>query len=477
MSALARLRTRVAHLLALLFAAAVVLALSSDVLAQPANQLLWDGTDAFRSGILHNRHKLRPLRNVNDLEEDPKNTLLLVLGDTRLLDEPYGGVWKFLTAGGSLLWATDQWAAGYWSRNVGVTPVGLHVQIDPPSAGYRKSADCPFVRVLSGQRPPIFEGLNKIATNKPGYLRLTPENPEELKALKPLAGFPKGCGNRALGKFDPFEPVFAVAREWDGGGRVLVLADHSIFINQMILQPDNDNFEFADNCIRWLTGPGQRDRALLLEDGDIVSNFNVPLEEIGPPPLPSLDELVPRANTLLADLEKEDAFGQLFAGVSTTWLLRTLLIVFTLGLVTVGFMKLRRARAPTASKGHELAASFEDRGQRLTVMEERTRAMVSGDNLWEAARELARQFFGSFSESGEMKGPSSFRVNAGWRQRWTLRRRLLRLWRLAKDDRPSRVSRFEFRRLLKQIDDLKQAQARGVFRVAGPDRSKEFNRA
>ena len=77
--------------------------------------------------------------------------------------------------------------------------------------------------------------------------------------------------------------------------------------------------------------PCQRDRALLIEDGVVVSNFNVPLEEIGPPPLPSLDELVPRANTLLADLEKEDAFGQLFAGVSTTWLLRTLLVAFTLG--------------------------------------------------------------------------------------------------------------------------------------------------
>ena len=48
-------------------------------------------------------------------------------------------------------------------------------------------------------------------------------------------------------------PLFAVGGTV-GKGRVLVLADHSIFINRMILPRETGNLEFAANCLHWLRG-------------------------------------------------------------------------------------------------------------------------------------------------------------------------------------------------------------------------------
>ena len=68
--------------------------------------------------------------------------------------------------------------------------------------------------------------------------------------------------------------------------RVLVLSDQSVFINGMMLQPDNDNFDFAYNCVNWLTGPGQRKQVLLLDQGIAITSFDVPVKWVldGPPP-------------------------------------------------------------------------------------------------------------------------------------------------------------------------------------------------
>ena len=35
-------------------------------------------------------------------------------------------------------------------------------------------------------------------------------------------------------------------------GRILLVADHSIFINMMMLPTDTDNVEFASNCLEYL---------------------------------------------------------------------------------------------------------------------------------------------------------------------------------------------------------------------------------
>src|SRR5262249_461620 len=145
---------------------------------------------------------------------------------------------NFLEAGGSLLVATDRPMLDGWTGLFAVTVAGVYLQIHPASAGYGGSPDCPFVKVLPGNHLPIFEGLKEIATNKPSYLVLADQNPRGFRAL---AGFHDGCWTQTGGPLDQREAFFAVAKEWPSGGRVLVLADHSVFINAMMLG-DNDNF-------------------------------------------------------------------------------------------------------------------------------------------------------------------------------------------------------------------------------------------
>ena len=110
-----------------------------------------------------------------------------------------------------------------------------------------------------------------LATNRPSYLWPAPLLPDAQR----VAEFPKGC------RYDfPTGPdylthrqrplSFAISREFDNGGRLLLLADHSIFINEMMLPSDNGNVEFTYNCLEWLRrGPEVRNQVLFVDEGRI----------------------------------------------------------------------------------------------------------------------------------------------------------------------------------------------------------------
>ena len=56
---------------------------------------------------------------------------------------------------------------------------------------------------------------------------------------------------------------------------ILLIPDHSVFINSMMLQTDNGNSRFAQNAVRWLTNDGTRRRVLFLADGEVIPRFAV----------------------------------------------------------------------------------------------------------------------------------------------------------------------------------------------------------
>src|SRR4029079_11442952 len=123
---------------------------------------------------------------------------------------------------------------------------------------------------------------------------------------------------------------------WRGG--VFVLADHSIFINDMMSQEDNDNPYFAHNVVRWLTEDGKRKELLFYEDGEIVRPFDVPLAYPPAPPMPPLEALVPLFNAAVADLERQNAFNQVLLDMTggPRPILRTIAFILTLGLILFG---------------------------------------------------------------------------------------------------------------------------------------------
>jgi hypothetical protein len=154
-------------------------------------------------------------------------------------------------------------------------------------AAYRSLPACPWVNPQTVDDIPIFRGLTKVATNKPVYFT------NRSRRLKTLATFPgdcwieeRGTPTTVRGKSAAFAAAGAI-----GKGRALVLSDHSVFINEMMIQLDNNNFDFAVECVRWLMKRGEGlERARkrpLLDEGEAAANFNVPIEiiDVKMPPL------------------------------------------------------------------------------------------------------------------------------------------------------------------------------------------------
>src|SRR5262249_7474699 len=128
-------------------------------------------------------------------------------------------------------------------------------------AVYQGVSDCLVVEPREGG-PPLFwapQGNRplRVATNRPSFLYPTRRGPLPEGAAV-LAEFPRGCYyGRNLGylqKGAPTNPFAAAATH--GKGRLLLLADHSIFINDMMQQEDNQNVEFAATALNWLKAGG-----------------------------------------------------------------------------------------------------------------------------------------------------------------------------------------------------------------------------
>jgi hypothetical protein len=100
-----------------------------------------------------------------------------------------------------------------------------------------------------------------------------------------------------------------------------------------------------------------------------------------------------------------------------------------------------------------------------TVAEQRRRDLIRGDNLWEPARDMARQCLAASGLSAAVVPPRVV-VQGGWLRRRTMIGRVRRLWRLAYGP-PARVSLNQWRRLLREVQEVKTALASGAVRLQG----------
>ena len=119
---------------------------------------------------------------------------------------------------------------------------GASVLCDNPEWCYHQLKYCPFLRP-DDKDSDLFRNLMRdnsslstVASNAPSYLESV-AGPDGAPLLPELATLPRKCypeGAPAIMTFRP-PPPFAVGGDV-GDGRVLVMADHSIFINEMMLQ-------------------------------------------------------------------------------------------------------------------------------------------------------------------------------------------------------------------------------------------------
>lgn len=494
----------------------------------------YEGTHIFRR-ILFELH-LEPLGSFAELgREDPRDTLLVVLGKADLLadlKDPEGsivivednvmgyrpraelkGLKDYLDRGGAVLLATDQAMPPPVAKEVeNVTGVRLAGQTlayrrqrgdVTRNSTYRGLDYCPLLQWVPGSVPNLFRdpetGGNdlQVATNVPSYL--VREGPRragmyELATLSTCVVDPpesfavttSGYGSSGFVRQQVVtRPLFAVGgRVGRGSGRVLVLGDHSIFINEMMLPTKINNVEFTYNCLGWLQDTGgidtrkrpiKRHKVLFLEEGTVQTNFNLPLKEVPELPLEALPTLLAKLQNTITEAEDDDGLSERLLD----WLeeerpgaVRGLArwSVYVLGLLAFLYLAYRlgvRGRSAQDRAAPLLAeAVARQQGQVIPpLLQQRQEAQLAAGNFWEAAHELARQTFTAAGISTASAWPRVW-AEGSWWQRWTTLRRVRRLWRLAHDSRPVPVSPTAFRRLLRDLAALKSALANGTIHLA-----------
>ncbi|WP_020471728.1 hypothetical protein [Zavarzinella formosa] len=287
--------------------------------AQENGRLHYGGSEYFRF-FLH-KHELKPLANFPEAWLEPSKTIIVCLGDASWITPDFfpnqGGIRAFIEAGGAVLIATDQKCDSRdprsWEQIYGLRISGelLTAKADEcfdgldgrPLVKPRRHLpilvkDSPF-KMLDGISA---DGADAIATDHPSEIQLVPAiRPGYI--VTPLAGYPTSAKR--------IESNFAVDRSWDnfavsvrrGGdpGRLLVVADHSVFVNGMMkftvnnetgeLSFPNANIKFTNQMIEWLKGPdGTRTRCLFVHDNNVIDQFakQVHLPPDMNPPIPPI---------------------------------------------------------------------------------------------------------------------------------------------------------------------------------------------
>jgi hypothetical protein len=419
-------------------------------------------------GMEYFRHKLyeaglQPLRNVDDVRLNPMRTVIILVGDKSVRRHLSPQVRDAVLQGAAILIATDQSTQGTdLERFFRVRITGEKVTANPEDCFRGKSARGkpyhPFVsklldwRGIEGSPAKMFEGLTgdgdgALATNIPSVLQITSD---QIKT-EPLAEYPPSASTstrRLNGRVDLFAAGGFYQR-----GRYLVLADHSIFLNQMLLAYSEDtgllnsNLQFTIDCIDWLKGE-HRDRCLFVEDGEVKTDFELQFPESKDTYLDRMLKLLMfleangNGNKLVASAQEADFFNTLLRGFfSTREIVRTVIIVLVCLSIFFLFWMTFRNRASTDPARllvtPELAAMI----PRGDVLRQRFDSLQEVDNVYEAARQLIRDFLSGMGAEPDANGlPPRLIIKDGYEDADGLRRKVGRLWRIAYDSEPVRVA-------------------------------------
>lgn len=409
-----------------------------------------------------------------------------------------------VAAGGAALIATDSFTNVYaHDRDPDIDPPtgrfnGSDVTADwrAPDAASKGRLECPFAVPVSPDELPdppakpgrvwaVFRGLNRVVTNQPTYFE-----PKQFRDeyQYPLARFPKSARVNGRQPFSP--PLLAVggdgpARVLSPGYSFLAVADSSIYINQMLLEPETDNYKFALRTVEYLQGPDKaRKRCVFYENGRVVDRFDVLREALRPPrpklppgAMPNLgplfgkhqDKFTAFLDAKADELQGRDVLHRTAVGPpgserertsAAGWAERAAVVAA----VAVVFVLLRRLWGgrhpqdtpppPTTGAG---AASTGPPG----VFDRRQREMVRRNNVYEPVSHLVREFFaaaGAPPNPGPRLPP--LEVTRAIRKPESLRLAVRDMWRLAYGP-PVALTAQRWFELEPYFDRLKQAHAAG----------------
>jgi hypothetical protein len=444
---------------------------------KPALAVRVDGFQVFCNLLEH--FQLEPLADAASLSDvGPEETWIIAVGELNLADlhaRFAGGLTGFLNRGGALLIASDtpdEGALRPWKLEI----PGWKVLQNRESAYLGRFEECPMIVFGQKSKHPMFgESRRGIATNRPSFLR-----PRDSQ-LQTLAEFSRDTwtvlpfGNMFELRFDAPGPlIFLSGSPHDAppAGRMAVLSNAGVFINRMLLNQDNDNFEFAWNTIKWFReGPnGKRRYVFFLQDGEAVTEFALPRGIRLPPEL-----MFWVINKMLADMDKENLFNNLlFNSLGDEGVWRAVWI----GLGALLFLLLLRRFVLSRFRPDTWVPLLVGRKPAppppLPVEWQRHLALEKLDNYWEPAQVLWRQFFQDHAgrmvplwDEFDATGPPPILAQGNWWHRWTLSRQVRDLWHLAHMPPGRRLSRRKFLAALAVLAELQAAVKSGRLRL-GP---------
>jgi hypothetical protein len=441
-----------------------------------------DGTELFRAFL--DRQGVKPVTK-EDVDRGrvrfTEDLIVIVLGDhsdRRMARDPIDIARSAIESGGAALVAADT-ECSYHFRQVMVSFGRVQ---SPERTCLHGDIDCPFaVPVTDGGRHAepetpvgrVFQKLTRVATNTPSYLQVNRFSGECRFAL---AKFPNGSTASVPWRVPwdlPNEALFAVGGDGpdldnDTPYRFLMLADHSVFINEMLIEPGTQNLELAYRVIEFLQGPQKRKRCLFIENGRVIEKFDGLRQAFAKPkpqmPMPNLwnsqEKLVDLGNKIVDEAQSRNLPNNMLNKlVRFPSLMRLLVVLATLYGMWFLMRRFFSSRKPTDIPAAPSVAGVASGPP--GVFDRRQKELIRRNNIYEPVRDMVRDYFGSLGIEAN-PGPKMPEVviTRAVRKPESLRLALKDFWKLAYGE-PQEMSVSRWRELEGYFVRLRQAHADG----------------
>jgi hypothetical protein len=493
----ARIRRTFPALLALL------LALPSAAHAQ--RRITGEGTEGFRA-LLKRGKGLNPLESFEEVRQaDPKNVIVVLFRGTNAQGEvqpflPEGDALdlrNFVNGGGALWVATDVPLPRGFAQGFGVSVGTSHMFARDARSAYMRKAECPYVARVGGSVPNLFvrpeafrrpefetDELDHVATNRPAFL-------DSRTTLPTLAVFPGGTWSREGAFIPALDSPFAMGRRFDEGGKFLIMADHSVFINSMLLPrgAPNDNLAFASNSLNWLMAGDSRSYVLFIEDGKIwkrddYQNLIITSlpgqnpEDIAQFMWENRDLLWKNSDLaeqilgnlehdgILEEVEKSDLLGSILDNNLEPWMIAKLVLILgAIGLFGYAALAFMGSRYKFPKRVARLSLQLDRLRPRAGLLEMRLRTGLGRGRYYELARQKAREMFADLKLTPAEEGPlPKVEIDAGWLKRGRILRNLRKVWAVGFGPEPVAITARQWTAWRKKQDEIEQLIRDGVIR-------------
>lgn len=434
------------------------------------------GFDAFQL-MLEQRGMTSSEDFVATLRSDATRSAIVLLGNLNRLPEwTWPQMTTFIRRGGAVVIASDRAADVKGLCVLGEGPVEATSSRFAYSSSRGTYYDCPRITTID-DRHPLTRGISELIGNRSGWVDRIARQQGDWSMLAFLPRSSMTRQGRGSGK-----PIAASMRlVGDNPGRLLVLGDHSLFINGMLWH--GDNAMFALNVTSWLA-EGGRDQVLVVVNGTTTlpgmdpSANPASMPDINPEDLPDIpkESYLAFANGFASALEDSDVLNQLASDypleMESGFYWRCIFLALAcLG----GWILFRRIPA----KGQPVEEPL--RRTANSLLATRVQEQIQSRDFRLAAREISRDLFRELTGSDDPGrwsiSSKDVQVEASPLLRRTARSALNRFSRLATGTDRNHVSRKELRLLVtrvEQIRDLFQAGhlSHPWFASSGKDRER-----